>query len=157
MVGAPLRRQPGGLPGQRVLGLGRGHHRPPLVDDHPGLHRDLRDAGLSADHRSALDHRWASCCQGFFAGAIYGQNPSYLAERFPTEVRATASGFCYHQGAIWGGFVAPMLTYFAINTELGFAIPMLIGTAGGLVSFIVALLLSPETKGQSPRADLVVT
>ena len=41
--------------------------------------------------------------QGFFAGAVYGQNPSYLNERFPTEVRATAAGFCYHQGAIWGG------------------------------------------------------
>ena len=42
--------------------------------------------------------------QGLFAaGGIYGQNPSYLAERFPTEVRATASGFCYHQGAIFGG------------------------------------------------------
>ena len=40
--------------------------------------------------------------QGAFLGAIYGQNPSYLSERFPTEVRATASGFCYHQGAIWG-------------------------------------------------------
>src|SRR6185437_13527149 len=43
--------------------------------------------------------------QGAFLGAIYGQNPSYLSERFPTEVRATASGFCYHQGAIWAGFV----------------------------------------------------
>ncbi len=30
--------------------------------------------------------------QGLFAaGGIYGQNPSYLSERFPTEVRATAS------------------------------------------------------------------
>ena len=30
--------------------------------------------------------------QGLFGGAIYGQNPSYLSERFPTEVRATAAG-----------------------------------------------------------------
>ena len=49
--------------------------------------------------------------QGLFAaGGIYGQNPSYLAERFPTEVRATASGFCYHQGAIFGGLTAPIIT-----------------------------------------------
>jgi MFS transporter, SHS family, lactate transporter len=41
--------------------------------------------------------------QGIFGGSIYGQNPSYLPERFPTEVRATAAGFVYHQGAIWGG------------------------------------------------------
>ena len=50
---------------------------------------------------------------GIFGGAIYGQNPGWLSERFPTEVRATAAGFVYHQGAIWGGFVAPVLTYFA--------------------------------------------
>src|SRR5580704_5918421 len=43
--------------------------------------------------------------QGAFGGALYSQLPSYLSERFPTEVRATAAGFCYHQGAIWGGFV----------------------------------------------------
>ena len=94
--------------------------------------------------------------QGFFAGAIYGQNPSYLAERFPTEVRSTASGFCYHQGAIWGGFVAPILTYFAINTGVGFAYPMLIGTMGGLVSFILALSVGPETKGKALVADIEV-
>ncbi|MBV9777707.1 MAG: MFS transporter, partial [Acetobacteraceae bacterium] len=46
--------------------------------------------------------------QGACGGAIYSQNPSYLTERFPTEVRATAAGFCYHQGAIWAGFVAPV-------------------------------------------------
>jgi len=44
--------------------------------------------------------------QGLFAGGgMYGQVPSYLNERFPTEIRATATAFCYHQGAIFGGFV----------------------------------------------------
>ncbi len=95
--------------------------------------------------------------QGVFAGAIYGQNPAYLTERFPTEVRATASGFCYHQGAIWGGFTAPILTYLAINFHLGFGLPMLIGTAGGAISFCLALLCGPETKGKVLVADLLVT
>jgi len=94
--------------------------------------------------------------QGLFAGAIYGQNPSYLCERFPTEVRATAAAFCYHQGAIWGGFVAPIMTFFAINYGVGFGIPMLIGTVVGSVSFIFALLCGPETKGKVLEADLVV-
>jgi MFS family permease len=50
--------------------------------------------------------------QGCFAGGgMYAQNPTYLAERFPTEVRATAGGFCYHQGAIFGGLTAPVLTF----------------------------------------------
>ena len=67
--------------------------------------------------------------QSLFAGAMYSQMPSYLTERFPTEVRATASAFCYHQAAIFGGAVAPVLTYFAVDYQLGFAIPMLIGTS----------------------------
>src|ERR1700726_546026 len=95
--------------------------------------------------------------QGFFGGAIYGQNPSYLSERFPTEVRATASAFCYNQGAIWGGFTAPVLVYFASAYHVTLAIPMLIGTVGGLISFILAVLCGPETKGKILVPDLLVT
>ena len=62
-------------------------------------------------------------------------------------MRATASGFCYHQSAIWGGFCGPVITYLAINLHMGFAWPMLLGTMGGLVSFILALLWAPETRG----------
>jgi SHS family lactate transporter-like MFS transporter len=95
--------------------------------------------------------------QGCFAGGgMYAQNPTYLAERFPTEVRATAGGFCYHQGAIFGGLTAPILTFFAVNMQLGFAIPMLIGTIAGCVSFIVALLFSPETRGKQLVPDVVL-
>ena len=86
--------------------------------------------------------------QGAFLGAIYGQNPSYLSERFPTEVRATASGFCYHQGAIWAGFTGPLLALFAATQPLGFAVPMLVSTVGAALVFVITLLLSPETKGK---------
>jgi SHS family lactate transporter-like MFS transporter len=94
--------------------------------------------------------------QGMFGGAIYGQNPSYLSERFPTEVRATASAFCYHQGAIFGGLVAPILTYIAATYQVGLGISMLIGTVVGAVSFVCALLVGPETKGKELVPDLVL-
>ena len=95
--------------------------------------------------------------QGCFAGGgMYAQNPTYLAERFPTEVRATAGGFCYHQGAIFGGLTAPILTFLAVNMNMGFAIPMLIGTIAGCASFIVALLFSPETRGKQLVPDVVL-
>ena len=95
--------------------------------------------------------------QGWFAGGgIWSQAPSYLAERFPTEVRATGSGFCFHQGAIWGGFCSPIVTYFALNWHLGFAIPMAIGTIGGLISLLLALSVSPETRGKELVADVVL-
>jgi SHS family lactate transporter-like MFS transporter len=97
---------------------------------------------------------WA---QSMFAGAMYSQVPSFLTERFPTEVRATATAFTYHQGAIFGGLVPLALTYFAVEYHMGFAIPMLAGTSLGLVSVLAALLLSPETKGHVFKSDLVVT
>ena len=78
-----------------------------------------------------------------------------FGQRHP-EVRATAGGFCYHQRTIFGGLTAPILTYLAINLHLGFAIPMLIGTMAGAASFIVALLLSPETRGRELVADVVL-
>ena len=94
--------------------------------------------------------------QGAFLGAIYGQNPAYLSERFPTEVRATASGFCYHQGAIWAGFTAPVLALWAAGQPLGFVVPMLIATIGAAVVFILALLMGPETKGKVLVSDLTL-
>ncbi len=93
--------------------------------------------------------------QGLFVGAIYGQNPSYLNERFPTEVRATAAGFCYHQGAIWGGLCGPLLGAWAASAG-GFAVPMLVTTSTALVVFILALLAGPETKGKVLTPDLQV-
>jgi MFS transporter, SHS family, lactate transporter len=94
--------------------------------------------------------------QGAFGGALYSQLPSYLSERFPTEVRATASAFCYHQGAILGGLVAPVLAYFATIYNMGYAIPMFVGTVVAAVSVVIALSLSPETKGKELVSDLAV-
>src|SRR6476646_6251427 len=95
--------------------------------------------------------------QGAFGGALYSQLPAYLSERFPTEVRATSSAFCYHQGAILGGLVAPVLAYFAVNYQVGLVLPMLVGTCAAAISVVIALLISPETKGKELMADLVVT
>jgi SHS family lactate transporter-like MFS transporter len=94
--------------------------------------------------------------QGLFGQAIYGQNPAYFSERFPTEVRATASAFCYRQGAIFGGFVPLVLTWFASRYGLGFSIPMQIGTCVGAASLVIALLLGPGTKRRILVPDLIV-
>jgi SHS family lactate transporter-like MFS transporter len=76
--------------------------------------------------------------QGLFGQAIYGQNPSYLAERFPTEVRATAGAFVYHLGSFVAGFIPLILTGIATNFGVGFGISMLVGTMFGAISFIFA-------------------
>jgi SHS family lactate transporter-like MFS transporter len=97
---------------------------------------------------------WGFALQGCFAGAIYGLQPAYLAERFPTEIRSTASAFCYHVGLFLAGFVPPLLTYFAVERGVGFAMPMLYGTVIGAMVVVAALLMSPETKGRDLSSGL---
>ena len=95
--------------------------------------------------------------QGMFAcGGMHVQYPAYLSERFPTEVRATAVAFCFHQGAIWGGLISPLLILYANTHQIGLSGPILVTTVVGLAIFLVAVLLSPETKGKALVADLTV-
>ena len=82
--------------------------------------------------------------QGMCGGGMQGQMAPYLNERFPTEVRVTAAAFCYHQGAIWGGLVPLVLTYFAVHHNLGFAVPMLIATCLAALSFALSLVYPPR-------------
>ena len=89
-------------------------------------------------------------------GGMQGQMAPYLNERFPTEVRATGAAFCFHQAAIFGGFVPLVLTYIASHYNTGFAIPMMIGTCVGALSFALSLIFSPETKGKILVPDLVI-
>ena len=100
---------------------------------------------------------WAFVLQGAFgSGGFASQAPAYLAERFPTEVRATAAGFCYHQGAVWGGLTAPILAYLATTAGFGYVIPMLVGTIGAALSFAIAIAFGPETRGKELVADVVI-
>jgi SHS family lactate transporter-like MFS transporter len=94
--------------------------------------------------------------QALIVGGKDTLNPAWLSERFPTEIRASAAGFVYHQGAIWGGFVAPVLTYFAVERHMGFAWPMLVSTMGWLVVLVIGVFLGPETKGKVLVADLEI-
>jgi SHS family lactate transporter-like MFS transporter len=95
--------------------------------------------------------------QGMFAcGGMHVQYPAYLSERFPTEVRATAVAFCFHQGAIWGGLISPLLVYYATAHQIGLSGPILVTTVVGLAIFLVAVMLSPETKGRVLIPELTV-
>jgi MFS transporter, SHS family, lactate transporter len=84
-----------------------------------------------------------------FAGGKDTLNPAWLSERFPTEIRASAAEFVYHQGAVWGAFVAPIIAYFAVEQKMGFATPMIIGTIGSLVVLIIAVFLVRKQTGRS--------
>ena len=78
-----------------------------------------------------------------------------MSERFPTQVRSTANGFCYHSGAVVAGMVPPIVSYLAIERHMGFAIPLLVFTWASSLSFIAASLFSPETKGKVLTAEVM--
>jgi MFS transporter, SHS family, lactate transporter len=95
--------------------------------------------------------------QGLCAGGgMQGQMVPYLNERFPTEIRATASAFCYHQAAIFGGFVPLILTASAQYFGTGLAEPMIIATWVGCIAWSLAAYYGPETKDTVMVPDLVV-
>jgi MFS transporter, SHS family, lactate transporter len=95
--------------------------------------------------------------QGVCAGGgMQGQMVPYLNERFPTEIRATASAFCYHQAAIFGGFVPLVLTACAEYFGTGLAEPMIVATWIGCVAWSLAAYYGPETKDTVMVPDLVV-
>ena len=56
---------------------------------------------------------------------------------------------------VFAGLVPPLISYFAIERHMGFAVPMLIGTLAGAANVIVAVLIGPETKGKILVAELM--
>ena len=78
---------------------------------------------------------------------------------FPSASRprcATAVAFCFHQGAIWDGLISSLLVLYATTNHISLSGPILVTTVVGLAIFLVAVLLSPETKGKVLIADLTV-
>ncbi|MCA9827041.1 MAG: MFS transporter [Nitrosopumilus sp.] len=76
----------------------------------------------------------------------FGPIPAFLSERFPTEVRNSASGFIYNGGLIFGSW-APLIavTILSKNTEL---VPILLGINVIIGSLIVLIgaKINPETR-----------
>jgi MFS family permease len=76
--------------------------------------------GIAPAYLLTTDLNWIAAgfvVQGAFGSAMNGLCPAYMTERFPTEVRSTASGFCYHSDLIFGGLVAPVASYFAVEHQ----------------------------------------
>jgi MFS transporter, SHS family, lactate transporter len=48
------------------------------------------------------------------------------------------------------------VTYFAANQQMGFAKPMIYGTVGSSIVYVIAVCLGPETKGKVLTANLEV-
>ena len=82
--------------------------------------------------------------------------PPILVMNCPVVSAIGVGAFCFHQGAIWGGLISPLLILYATTHQIGLSGPILVTTVVGLAIFLVAVLLSPETKGKVLVADLTV-
>ena len=96
---------------------------------------------------SALVLGIGAVVMGASGGGIWGMAPSYLTERFPTEVRGVGPGLSYHVGAALGSatpFVLGRLQDGGMT--VGGAMSLCIAVSGLLVTAMV--WMGPETRGR---------
>ncbi|MCP9464712.1 MAG: MFS transporter [Nitrospira sp.] len=83
---------------------------------------------------------------GFFNNGIFSGFPIYLPELYPTQLRATGSGFCFNAGRVLAS-ISPFLTGWLVTLMGSFAL------AASTIALIyllglAVLVFAPETKGQ---------
>ena len=88
---------------------------------------------------------------GFGAHGMWGAFPSYITERFPSDVRGAGAGFCYHAGALAGSFTSFGIGHLVDSGwSLAGAMTVSIAVSGLAVSALI--WLGPETRGRSFRS-----
>jgi MFS family permease len=93
-----------------------------------------------------------SLALGFFASGQAGGMGAYLAELFPTAIRASGQGFAYNVGRGLAGFGPLVVGSLAGTIGLGQAV-LWVGAAGA-VAGLVALVWLPETRHRNILADV---
>ena len=99
---------------------------------------------MSADTRVLLV---GALLVGFGAHGMWGAFPSYITERFPSDVRGAGAGFCYHAGALAGSFTSFAIGHLVdrAGRSTG-AMTTSIAASGLAVSLLI--WLGPETRGR---------
>jgi MFS family permease len=84
---------------------------------------------------------------GFGAHGMWGAFPSYLTERFPSDVRGAGAGFCYHAGALVGSFTSYLIGSLV---DSGWTLPNAMTSSIAISGLAVAVFiwLGPETRGR---------
>ena len=76
----------------------------------------------------------------------FGAIPAFLSERFPTEIRNSASGFAYNGGLFFGA-MAPIIAINLLSKTTDYA-PFLLGfnIVFGSIIILIGTRINPETK-----------
>jgi MFS family permease len=91
---------------------------------------------------------------GFFVMGIFGPAMGYTSELFPTSVRASGVGFAVGFGKS-GAIIAPSLVG-VIAAHFSIGAGFYVFSAVGVISFILVLILGPETRGLEFEEDIEV-
>jgi MFS family permease len=85
---------------------------------------------------------------GLGAHGMWGAFPSYLSERFPSEVRGAGAGFCYHAGSLVGSVTPSVIGYMTVRgMPLATAMTLAIAVSG--LALAVVIWLGPETRDRA--------
>ncbi|MCC8405600.1 MFS transporter [Paraburkholderia sp. MMS20-SJTN17] len=88
---------------------------------------------------------WLGFPLGFSSCGIFSGIGAYLAELYPSELRANGQGFTYNFGRGIGALFPALVGVLGHSTSISVGIAIFSGTAYGLV--LLTVLLLPETKG----------
>jgi SHS family lactate transporter-like MFS transporter len=97
---------------------------------------------LSTDPRLLLA---GALVMGFGAHGMWGAFPSYITERFPSEVRGAGAGFCYHAGALAGSSTSSIIGYMQ-DSGMPLATAMTFSIALSGLAVAALIWLGPETR-----------
>ena len=100
---------------------------------------------MSADARILLT---GALLVGFGAHGMWGAFPSYITERFPSDVRGAGAGFCYHAGALVGSFTSLAIGQL-VDSGWTLAGSMTTSIAASGLAVSLLMWLGPETRGRS--------
>ena len=82
---------------------------------------------------------------GFGAHGMWGAFPSYITERFPSDVRGAGAGFCYHAGALAGSFTSYAIGHL-VDTGWTLEVAMTAAIAVSGLAVALTIWLGPETR-----------
>jgi MFS transporter, MHS family, proline/betaine transporter len=87
----------------------------------------------------------------FVSATAFGPIPAFLSERFPTEIRNTASGLVYNGGLIIGAW-SPVIARSLLSNTKSFSpnlIPLALALNIGGILLLIGPRLNPDTRNMN--------
>ena len=95
-----------------------------------------------------------SCLLAFFANAAYAPVMIFLNERYPTVLRSRGTAVSWNTGFMLGGLLPTFVNLFS-PTLMDVPSRLVLFIIGSIIVFLIAVGVSPETRGNIDRETVV--